>query len=171
MVIDIGGQDSKVIAVDASGLVAQFAMNDRCAAGTGKFLEVLARAVNVEIEEMGQMALAATESKRAATTALRVAPTSVYAAPAPVAVTAPSTTGVSPGKMGQFNAVVDEGRSLARQVIGSNNSSADVSMAKNYDKYLRTLKDSMRGVKSDRDADRLISQARQTKAYLVYLKH
>ena len=116
-------------------------------------------------------ALAATESKRAATTALRVAPTSVYAAPAPVAVTAPSTTGVSPGKMAQFNAVVDEGRSLARQVIGSNNSSADVSMAKNYDNYLRTLKDSMRGVKSDRDADRLISQARQTKAYLVYLKH
>ena len=73
--------------------------------------------------------------------------------------------------MAQFNAVVDEGRSLARQVIGSNNSPADVSMAKNYDKYLRTLKDSMRGVKSDRDADRLISQARQTKAYLVYLKH
>ena len=62
MVIDIGGQDSKVIAVDAGGLVAQFAMNDRCAAGTGKFLEVLARAVNVEIEDMGQMALAATES-------------------------------------------------------------------------------------------------------------
>ena len=42
LVIDIGGQDSKVIAVDANGLVAQFAMNDRCAAGTGKFLEVLA---------------------------------------------------------------------------------------------------------------------------------
>ena len=62
LVIDIGGQDSKVIAVDANGLVAQFAMNDRCAAGTGKFLEVLARAVNIEIEEMGVMALAATDS-------------------------------------------------------------------------------------------------------------
>src|SRR6202007_1134164 len=43
MVIDIGGQDSKVIAIDPNGLVAQFAMNDRCAAGTGKFLETLAR--------------------------------------------------------------------------------------------------------------------------------
>lgn len=61
LVIDIGGQDSKVIAVDANGLVAQFAMNDRCAAGTGKFLEALARAVQVSIDEMGPMALAAKE--------------------------------------------------------------------------------------------------------------
>ena len=62
LVIDIGGQDSKVIAVDANGLVAQFAMNDRCAAGTGKFLEALARAVQVSIDEMGPMAMAAKES-------------------------------------------------------------------------------------------------------------
>jgi len=61
MVIDIGGQDSKVIAIDANGLVSQFAMNDRCAAGTGKFLETLARAVNVELDEMGPMALEAKE--------------------------------------------------------------------------------------------------------------
>src|ERR1700730_15950102 len=61
LVIDIGGQDSKVIAVDGNGLVAQFAMNDRCAAGTGKFLETLARAVQVPLEEMGPMALAARE--------------------------------------------------------------------------------------------------------------
>lgn len=62
VVIDIGGQDSKVIAIDANGLVARFAMNDRCAAGTGKFLEVLARAVNIELEQMGSIALAATET-------------------------------------------------------------------------------------------------------------
>ena len=61
MVLDIGGQDSKVIAIDTNGLVSQFAMNDRCAAGTGKFLETLARAVNVEIDEMGPMALQATQ--------------------------------------------------------------------------------------------------------------
>ena len=61
MVIDIGGQDSKVIAIDALGLVSQFAMNDRCAAGTGKFLEALARAVGVPLEEMGPMALRAVE--------------------------------------------------------------------------------------------------------------
>lgn len=62
VVIDIGGQDSKVIAIDANGLVARFAMNDRCAAGTGKFLEVLARAVNVELDQMGAIALSATET-------------------------------------------------------------------------------------------------------------
>ena len=61
LVIDIGGQDSKVIAVDANGLVAQFAMNDRCAAGTGKFLEVLARAMQIELQDMGTIALDAKE--------------------------------------------------------------------------------------------------------------
>ena len=61
LVIDIGGQDSKVILVDANGLVAQFAMNDRCAAGTGKFLEVLARAVEIDLETLGETALKATE--------------------------------------------------------------------------------------------------------------
>lgn len=58
-VIDIGGQDSKVISVDANGLVAQFAKNDRCAAGTGKFLEVLARAMQIDLSDMGEIALQA----------------------------------------------------------------------------------------------------------------
>lgn len=62
LVIDIGGQDSKVIAVDANGLVSQFAMNDRCAAGTGKFLETLARAMQVDLKDMGGIALDATET-------------------------------------------------------------------------------------------------------------
>lgn len=61
LVIDIGGQDSKVISVDDNGLVAQFAMNDRCAAGTGKFLEVLARAVDVDLDKLGELALGAKE--------------------------------------------------------------------------------------------------------------
>lgn len=62
LVIDIGGQDSKVISIDANGLVSQFAMNDRCAAGTGKFFEALARAVQVPLEEMGPMALEARDN-------------------------------------------------------------------------------------------------------------
>lgn len=59
LIIDIGGQDSKTIAVDDKGLVMQFAMNDRCAAGTGKFLEVLARAMTIDLEDMGDTALQA----------------------------------------------------------------------------------------------------------------
>lgn len=62
LVIDIGGQDSKVIAIDPNGLVARFAMNDRCAGGTGKFLETLARAVNVELDDMGPLALQAKDN-------------------------------------------------------------------------------------------------------------
>lgn len=55
--IDIGGQDSKVIALDGGGLVFDFVMNDKCAAGTGRFLEVMARALRVKLEEMGDLAL------------------------------------------------------------------------------------------------------------------
>ena len=56
-VIDIGGQDSKVIKVDQSGNVMDFVMNDKCAAGTGRFLEVMARTLEIELEEMGTLSL------------------------------------------------------------------------------------------------------------------
>jgi (R)-2-hydroxyacyl-CoA dehydratese activating ATPase len=57
LVIDIGGQDSKVIAVDENGFVDQFAMNDRCASGTGRFFDVLSRALEVDIRDIGDLAL------------------------------------------------------------------------------------------------------------------
>jgi (R)-2-hydroxyacyl-CoA dehydratese activating ATPase len=56
-VIDIGGQDSKVIRVDANGNMVDFAMNDKCAAGTGRFLEVMARALEVNLDELGALSL------------------------------------------------------------------------------------------------------------------
>jgi predicted CoA-substrate-specific enzyme activase len=59
--IDIGGQDSKVIVVGEEGQVIDFAMNDKCAAGTGRFLENSAARMQVPIEEMGSVALSATE--------------------------------------------------------------------------------------------------------------
>jgi predicted CoA-substrate-specific enzyme activase len=61
LVIDIGGQDSKAITVDDDGLVQEFAMNDRCASGTGRFYEVLARAVECEVEEIGDLAMRGTQ--------------------------------------------------------------------------------------------------------------
>jgi predicted CoA-substrate-specific enzyme activase len=57
LVIDIGGQDSKAITVDADGLVDDFAMNDRCASGTGRFYEVLARALECDLGDLGALAL------------------------------------------------------------------------------------------------------------------
>jgi len=55
--IDIGGQDSKTIAITSSGKVDKFIMNERCAAGTGRFLEVMARALETDLENMSSMAL------------------------------------------------------------------------------------------------------------------
>ena len=57
LVIDIGGQDSKAISVDELGLVENFAMNDRCASGTGRFFEVLARAIECDVDELAGLAL------------------------------------------------------------------------------------------------------------------
>jgi predicted CoA-substrate-specific enzyme activase len=58
-VIDIGGQDSKAILLDETGRVVNFAMNDKCAAGTGRFLEVMARALEVDLDEFGRLSLQA----------------------------------------------------------------------------------------------------------------
>lgn len=57
--IDVGGQDSKVIRLDARGRVMDFTMNDKCAAGTGRFLEVMAAAFGMGVEEMGPYSLKA----------------------------------------------------------------------------------------------------------------
>lgn len=56
-VIDIGGQDSKAISLTDMGDVAKFAMNDKCAAGTGRFLEVMARALEIDLADMGDLSL------------------------------------------------------------------------------------------------------------------
>lgn len=56
-IIDIGGQDSKVISVGPNGTVSDFVMNDKCAAGTGRFLEVMASVLNLTIDDMGPEAL------------------------------------------------------------------------------------------------------------------
>jgi predicted CoA-substrate-specific enzyme activase len=58
-VIDIGGQDSKGIAVGPGGKVLDFVMNDKCAAGTGRFLEVMAHALEVDLADFGTLALSA----------------------------------------------------------------------------------------------------------------
>jgi len=57
-IVDIGGQDTKVIQVN-KGEVQNFEMNDRCAAGTGKFLEVMAKALGLDIDDLGKEALKA----------------------------------------------------------------------------------------------------------------
>ena len=59
-VIDVGGQDWKVIRVDKSGKLDNFVMNDKCAAGTGRFLELVAEALELSLDELASLAFQST---------------------------------------------------------------------------------------------------------------
>lgn len=59
--VDVGGQDSKVIAISGAGRVLRFQMNDKCAAGTGRFLEIMAASLAFGLDEFGRAALGATQ--------------------------------------------------------------------------------------------------------------
>ncbi len=61
-ILDIGGQDSKAIHLNEHGEVTDFVMNDKCAAGTGRFLEMIARTLEMEIGDLGPAALQSTEN-------------------------------------------------------------------------------------------------------------
>lgn len=63
-VVDVGGQDSKALVLDASGRVTDFVMNDKCAAGTGRFLEVMARALEADLDAFGEISLKAEKPAR-----------------------------------------------------------------------------------------------------------
>ncbi|MHA1111338.1 MAG: acyl-CoA dehydratase activase [Promethearchaeota archaeon] len=68
-VIDIGGQDSKVIIIHTkTGKVIDFQMNDKCAAGTGRFLEVMSNALEVPIEDLGSLALSSKTPEKVSST-------------------------------------------------------------------------------------------------------
>jgi len=67
-VLDMGGQDTKAIRVGANGDVADFCMNDKCAAGTGRFLQSAAMALEIALEDLGPLALDATKPVRISTT-------------------------------------------------------------------------------------------------------
>jgi len=60
LLIDVGGQDSKVIRIGANGRPTDFELNDKCSAGTGRFLEVMARVLEVSIDDLGPLALQST---------------------------------------------------------------------------------------------------------------
>jgi len=63
-ILDIGGQDTKAILLDSQGRMIKFIMNDKCAAGTGRFLEIMAVALNYEIEEFGKAAATAQKDEK-----------------------------------------------------------------------------------------------------------
>jgi serine/threonine protein kinase len=82
---------------------------------------------------------------------------------------AASDAGASAGTVSQINSTIDDARSMAKQVM-RNGSGQNVQLARNYDSYLKTLKDSVRGVQSEREAQKLLKQASQTRQYIVFLQ-
>jgi (R)-2-hydroxyacyl-CoA dehydratese activating ATPase len=67
-IIDIGGQDCKAIRMDDQGNVVKFIANDKCASGTGRFLEVMAKLLHVSVDELGELSAKATKSYSMAAT-------------------------------------------------------------------------------------------------------
>ena len=63
-ILDIGGQDTKAISMDGKGRIKKFEMNDKCAAGTGRFLEIMAMALRFSLQEFGDRALEADEAEK-----------------------------------------------------------------------------------------------------------
>ena len=90
------------------------------------------------------------------------------AAAEPSTTTSSASAGVSPAKLSQFYSIVDDARAQAKRVMRSGNSQ-NAALARNYDSNLATLRASIRGIDSDAEADRLIKQATQTRAYIQFL--
>ncbi len=67
-VVDMGGQDTKAIRVNAAGEIEDFCMNDKCAAGTGRFLGAAAQALDIPLDDLGSTALQSTKAVRISTT-------------------------------------------------------------------------------------------------------
>jgi len=110
-------------------------------------------------------------AKAAATKAGPAAPAAAKNGKAVAAteITATPDTGVSSATLSQFNATVDDARAMAKRVMRSG-SGQNVQLARNYDSYLKTLKASMRGIETEREAQKLLKQANQTRAYITFLE-
>jgi (R)-2-hydroxyacyl-CoA dehydratese activating ATPase len=103
-IIEIGGQDSKMMRLDDNGKVRDFVMNDRCAAGTGKFIETVARTLSLPVEETGPIGMASDQACEISSMCAVFAETEIVGL---------LHQGIAPGCVlrGMFNAV-------SRRVIG-----------------------------------------------------
>ena len=113
-------------------------------------------------------AKAAQQAKAASTQKPGASPTTSTAQTDAVGSESSSSGGPSRAKLSQFYSIVDDARSMAKRVMKSGNAQ-NASLARSYDANLNTLRDSGRGITSDREADRLIAQAKQTRAYVQFL--
>lgn len=110
-VIDIGGQDSKVIRLGPKGRVLDFVMNDRCAAGTGAFLEQIGRALLLDLDDLSRAAVAADDAVQVSSTCTVFAQTEVVHL---------VSEGIDEGRIarGVFSSIVERILPLVRRVNG-----------------------------------------------------
>ena len=174
--IILGNPDAnQAVDANAAGNVAENAAAPATAEQTKTASDVQKEAARAAAAEARLAAMQKAQAKAAAAAAAKAAQP-ITKTPTKSATTAASTASstessggaVSSAKLSQFYGIVDSARSMAKQVMRSNNS-ANAALARSYDANLKTLRDSMRGVSSDKEADRLIKQASQTRAYVQFL--
>ncbi len=164
--------DLNAIGADAQGsVVTDDGEAGDDAAATAALRRDAARAKAAEAR-LKALERANAKTAKAGTTATAAAATAAAAKPDAKTAAASSTAskkGVSSAKLSQFYSTVDEGRSMAKRVIRSQ-SGQNAQLARSYDNYLKGLRPTIRGAKSDAEADKLISQARLYRAYIQTLE-
>jgi non-specific serine/threonine protein kinase len=132
------------------------------------FAAAISAARSAEVASKRATEIVPKTPKPTVATVTQIAPAAPTNTVVPTTAAPVATVGVSPAKRAQLSSIVSSGRSMAKQVIATG-SKENAQLAKNYDKYLANVADSARGAKTDGEMDKLIKQASQTKAYIVFL--
>jgi hypothetical protein len=132
------------------------------------FAAAISAAHSAEVASKRATEIVPKTPKPVVATVTQIAPVTPTNTVAPTTIAPVATVGVSAAKKAQLSSIVSSGRSMAKQVMATG-SKENAQLARNYDKYLANVADSARGAKSDGEMDKLIKQASQTKAYIVFL--
>jgi len=140
------------------------------------FSAALPAAMKVQTASKKTPELTAPTPRQTSTSAAPTVATPAASTATTAATSATTTAGTSAAKKAQLQSIVSSGRGMAKQVISwgkgsgaSAQAKANAQLAKNYDKYLANVQDSMRGARTDRELDTLIKEANQTKNYISFL--
>jgi non-specific serine/threonine protein kinase len=160
-----GAADANAVVAEQNAAVAAEQQPSEQSTGQDALAKEKAKSAAAEAK---LAALKKAQAKVAAPTEVKTASAAKTGKAAAAEIIATPDAGVSPGTMSRFNATVDDARSQAKLVMRAGGQPGSV--ARNYDKYLKTLKDSMRGIQTEKDAQRLLKQAEQTRGYIALLQ-
>jgi non-specific serine/threonine protein kinase len=160
-----GAADANAVVAEQNAAVAAEQQPSEQSTGQDALAKEKAKSAAAEAK---LAALKKAQAKVAAPSEVKTASAAKTGKAAATEIIATPDAGVSPGTMSRFNATVDDARSQAKLVMRAGGQPGSV--ARNYDKYLKTLKDSMRGIQTEKDAQRLLKQAEQTRGYIALLQ-